>query len=168
MENITLIGRNEFGYYTATGNQSCVLLATLNLLKDAHGLSSSDLNDVIDRWAELVDQDRARTFVAPFQIPLTIEQITGGAFFGKVMDPNASGLVRARGLSEKYALDIARYNSSTLPFIFGIKAGEGNYHAMAALSFDTEKGCRVIDDGKPVDMRVLPSIGIAYKIERNS
>jgi hypothetical protein len=161
------IGCNEHGYYTATGNISCVLLSTLNLLKDSYAVDHGSLGRIIRKWGQLLAQDEDATFLAPANIPLTIEHITDGAFFGRVIAPNVSQSLKRMGISDRYALDSEYIDGSMLPLIYVSEENDTICHAVAALRFNPRQGFHVIDDGKPVDMATLPAPGLAYRIERN-
>jgi len=163
-----LIGHNEHGYYTSTGNVNCVLLATLNLLQEAYGLDSNSSVRIIKNWNQLWDQDREANFLAPLRVPLTIEHITDGAFFGRVIVPNAAKNLRDSGIPEKYGLDRPYIDGSMVPFIWAEDFTQNDLcHAVAALRFDPHRGYHVIDNGDPVDLVTLPTPGIAYKVEKS-
>jgi hypothetical protein len=167
MNSTVFVGRNNQGYFTATGNISCVLLATLNLLQEHYQVKNSELSDITERFWNLFSNDREATFLSPATIPFTIEHITDGAFFGIVIAPTAKKDIRGLGIPERYALDSDYIDKSMLPLIYVHNQGETEIcHALVALRFDPLKGFFVIDDGEPMNLKTLPTPGIAYKVEK--
>ena len=159
------IGINEYGYFNASGDVSCVLLSTLNLLKTIGVKDYSRFNKYIDNFYELLPRNSGES-IAPARIPYTIEEITEGEFYGRVVAPDASNALRKMGFRhpEKYALD---KENLLLPSLYSWSINEHFGHVVVILEFNRREGFSVVDDGTLMNIDYLPKLGLGYVIERN-
>lgn len=162
------IEMNENGIYVPRGTDHvCVLSASMNLLK-----WTGEMNDLLEakmvcNFGRLTLDDPRMGFAMIHKIPQTLEFLTDGAFFGKLVAVGATDLLRKEGVENpvKYSLE---EDSASPPLLYLSTIENGkNYinHLIAVPSFDAQRGFLVVEGEKTRYQKAFPKSAV-YKLEK--
>lgn len=111
------IGINkDTGYFRSGYCNDCVLVSILNLLKEKYKLNNGQwYQSIVKKWEGLLDNKNSIS-----QIPLTIEEITNGEYYGKLSAPNSEELMKkehGENIDQKYYQTSLTKYSYSLPIL---------------------------------------------------
>jgi hypothetical protein len=164
---MSLVEKNQYGYWDCSVRKTCILKALLNVLESIGKMDEERAQKIAKIFTEISAQDKERTFNQTHNIPQTIEKITMGEFQGVLVCKNAREYLMRMGAKnvEKYASDIKRMSRSLIPLI-GIEHREdhGDRHALAIIEYGEDSElCRVVDNGV-LGFRTRKNILYGYRI----
>jgi hypothetical protein len=174
---MSLVEKNQYGYWERSDERlggCCVLLAILNTLQAMYKMNDNYAQLIAERFFKLATDNPKLEFASLTEIPMTIEKITCGKFYGKLMCPTARSMIinpdpRYSREVELNSENIFRY---ALDPMVAVYKPNGKWHAISIkVVYNQGRDMEIVDNGLITDVRLRQGasfvIPYGYKLIQN-